>query len=132
MIVLDASATVEWLLGRQGASHVADLIADPDVSLHAPSYLAVEVMSALRGLTAGGHASAERAEVALKDLAATGIETHDPAPLISRAWQLRHNLSAYDAVYVALAEVLDATLVTRDARISKAPGLLAPVIVVGL
>ena len=130
MIVLDASAAVEWLLARPDAPAVATRINDPDVALHAPSLLGVEVAAALRGLVRGGHASPERAVTALEDLAAAGIALHDPSPLLPRAWELRDNLTPYDAVYVALAEVLDATLVTADARIARAPGLHAPVDVV--
>ena len=120
LIVLDASAAVEWLLLRPGHSKVVSRIADPDVTLHAPGFVNVEVMSALRGLVLGGGLSPERAAEALGDLADADIQLHDPAPLIDRAWQLRHNCSSYDAVYVALAEVLDATLLTADARLARA------------
>ncbi|QAY59952.1 PIN domain-containing protein [Microbacterium protaetiae] len=130
MIVLDASAAVEWLLGRSGARFVAERIADPDVSIHAPAPIGVEVVSALRGLTLRHHMSADRGAAAIADLAAAGVDLHDPTPLLPRAWQLRANLSAYDAVYVALAEVLDATLLTTDARIARAPGIAAEVVVV--
>ncbi|MGO1167311.1 MAG: type II toxin-antitoxin system VapC family toxin [Janibacter sp.] len=123
MIVLDASAAVEWLLVREGARSVADRFRDPDVIVHAPSLLGVEVTAALRGLVLGGHASPERASLALSDLASADITQHDPTPLLPRAWELRSNLTPYDAVYVALAEVLDARLVTGDARIARAPGL---------
>ena len=130
MIVLDASAAVEWLLARDGAPAVADRFRDPDVSVHAPSLLGVEVAAALRGLVLARHTSAERASIALTDLTSAGIALHDPTPLLPRAWSLRVNLTPYDAVYVALAEVLDATLVTVDERIARAPGLRAKVDVV--
>jgi len=130
MIVLDASAAVEWLLGRPGAAQVSAQIADPDVSIHAPAILGVEVASALRGLSLGHHLSADRGALALADLAAADVDLHDPTPLLPRAWQLRHNLSAYDAAYVALAEVLGATLVTADARIARASGVDCRVVVV--
>lgn len=130
MIVLDASAAVELLLVREASESVAARMADPDVSIHAPAILGVEVAAALRGLVRGGHASAARASVALSDLAAGGIVLHDPTPLLARVWRLRDNLTPYDAVYVALAEVLDATLVTMDARIGRAPGLRARIDVV--
>lgn len=123
MIVLDASAAVEWLLVREGARSVADHFRDPDVMVHAPSLLGVEVTAALRGLVLGGHASPERASLALSDLMSTDITLHDPTALLPRAWELRSNLTPYDAVYVALAEVLEASLVTADARIARAPGL---------
>ncbi len=130
MIVLDASAAVEWLLVRPGHAKVVAQIADPDVGLHAPSFINVEVMSALRGLCLGGGLGADRAVEALADLADADIQLHDPAALINRAWQLRHNCSSYDAVYVALAEALDATLLTADARLARAvDGIVGCVVV---
>lgn len=123
MIVLDASAAIEWLLVRDLGAAVAARFSDPAVTVHAPSLLGVEVAAALRGLVLGGHARPERASLALADLAASDIALHDPTPLLPRAWELRDNLTPYDAVYVALAEILDATLVTADARIASAPGL---------
>lgn len=130
MIVLDASAAVEWLLVRDGAAAVADRFRDPDVIVHAPSLLGVEVAAALRGLVLGRHTTAARASIALSDLTSADITLHDPTPLLARAWDLRNNLTPYDAVYVALAEVLDATLVTIDARIARAPGLRTEIDVV--
>lgn len=127
MIVLDASAAVEWLLGRSAAATIAARMTDPDCAVHAQSTLNVEVASAMRGLVRGGHASAERGLAAITDLAASDIVLHDPVPLLPRAWQLRHNLTMYDALYVALAELLDAALVTTDARIARASGIRAKV-----
>jgi predicted nucleic acid-binding protein len=123
VIVLDASAAVEWLLVRSGADAVAARLRDPDVTVHAPSHLGVEVAAALRGLVLGRRASPERAALALGDLVAADVVLHDPTPLLPRVWELRENLTAYDATYVALAEVLQAPLVTADARIARAPGL---------
>ena len=123
MIVLDSSAAVEWLLGRPASSVVAAHLADPDVAVHAPFLLGVEVASALRTLVFGGHMSAGRGAMAIADLTATDINLHDPTPLLPRSWDLRANLSAYDAVYVALAEVLDGILSTCDGPLSRAPGL---------
>lgn len=130
MIVLDASAALEWLLVRDGSAAIADRFRDPDVIVHAPSLLGVEITAALRGLVLGRHVTPARASIALSDLTSADITLHDPTPLLPRAWDLRNNLTPYDAVYVALAEVLDATLVTTDARIAGAPGLLAEVEVV--
>ncbi|MBB3043902.1 PIN domain-containing protein [Nocardioides soli] len=130
MIVLDASAAIEWLLVRDLGAAVAARFSDPDVTVHAPSLIGVEVAAALRGLVLGGHAQPERASLALADLTAADITLHDPTPLLPRAWELRDNLTPYDAVYLALAEVLDARLVTTDARIATAPGLRAEIDVV--
>lgn len=123
MIVLDASAAVEWLLVRDGAAAVADRFRDLDVTVHAPSLIGVEVTAALRDLVIGRHMSAARASAALGDLTSADIALHDPTPLLARAWELRANLTPYDAVYVALAEALGASLVTTDARLARAPGL---------
>ena len=130
MIVLDASAAVEWLLVRDAAAAVADRFRDPDIAVHAPSLLGVEVAAALRGLVLARQTTSDRASMALSDLTSADITLHDPTPLLQRAWDLRNNLTPYDAVYVALAEVLDATLVTTDARIARAPGVRAEVDVV--
>lgn len=130
MIILDTSAAVEWLLGRQAAEAVADRFRNPTVTVQAPSLLGVEVAAALRGLVLGKHTTTERASIALSDLVSANIALHDPTPLLPRAWELRDNLTPYDAVYVALAEVLGATLVTTDARIARAPGLRAAIDVV--
>ena len=131
MIVLDSSAAVEWLLGRAGASDVIQHIGAPETSIHAPSILPVEVMSAVRGLVLGGHATSRRGLEVVEDLESVGVSYHEPAPLLARAWELRSHLSTYDATYVALAEVLGAVLVTADRRISRAPGVQARVAVVG-
>jgi predicted nucleic acid-binding protein len=130
MIVLDASAVVEWLLAREAAGAVAERFRNPAVTVQAPSLLGVEVAAALRGLVLGGHTTTTRASTALTDLMSADIALHDPTPLLPRAWELRNNLTPYDAVYVALAEVLGATLVTTDARIAQAPGVRAPIDVV--
>jgi predicted nucleic acid-binding protein len=103
---------------------------DPDVIVHAPSYLGVEVAAALRGLVLGRHATPERATTALTDLATADIALHDPSPLLPRIWGLRENLTPYDAAYVALAEVLGATLVTTGARVARAPGVHAKIDVI--
>ena len=130
MIVLDASAAVEWLLGRAGADGVRRHLEDADTTVHAPAILGVEVASALRGLVLGGGVEAVRGREALEDLADLGVETYDPTPLLLRVWQLRSNVSAYDATYLALAEVLGAVLVTADARLARVPGSRAEVEVV--
>jgi predicted nucleic acid-binding protein len=122
VIVLDASAAVEWLLGRPRADDIAARLADPDITLHAPHLLAVEVAQVLHRQLRMGAISASRGENALEDLAALDLQRHDHEPLLSRVWELRDNVTAYDAVYLALAEVLDATLLTMDAKLARAPG----------
>lgn len=122
MIVLDASAVAEWLLGRPLGDLVAARIADPDETLHAPHLLTIEVAQVVRRYVAAGHLDAVRGALALEDLAALDVSLHAHEPLLPRIWQMRDNVTAYDAAYLALAEVLDATLLTLDAKLASAPG----------
>lgn len=122
MIVLDASAVVELLLGTATGLIVAERIDDPAVGLHVPHLVDVEVAQALRRFVRDGDLEARDAAAALDEFRALDFQRHAHEPLLTRVWALRQNLSAYDAVYVALAEVLDATLLTCDARLSRAPG----------
>lgn len=129
-IVLDASVVVELLLASQaGTAAMARLVA-ADAALHAPELLDIEVLHVLRRAASRDLLSPQRAEQALRVLESLPITRHPHAPLRRRCWQLRANLSAYDAAYVALAEGLGARLLTRDARIARAPGLGAVVEVV--
>lgn len=127
MIVIDASVTVAALLSTGGAGARARerLRLDPD--LHAPHLLDVEVVAALRRRVRLGQTDLDRATAALADLAALPALRWDHEPLLFRAWALRENVTAYDAVYVALAEALGATLVTSDAPLSRAAGIRCPV-----
>ena len=122
MIVLDASAVVEWLLQLPRARQVAERLADLDEPLHAPHLIDVEVAQVVRRLTSNGVVRAGRGAHALADLADLDLERHPHDVLLPRVWRLRDNLTAYDATYVALAEALDAPLVTLDARLATAPG----------
>jgi predicted nucleic acid-binding protein len=122
VIVLDASAAVEVLLqSRVGAPLTGRLLA-PESSLHAPYLLDLEVAQVLRRFVLRGEVQPLRAQQALEVLADFPIERYPHQILLPRIWALRENLTAYDAAYVALAEVLGATLLTRDARISRASG----------
>jgi predicted nucleic acid-binding protein len=122
MSVLDASAVVELLLATERGRAVAARMADPRLSLDAPHLLDVEVAQALRRLVGVGELDDRTAEAALDDLVALDIERHSHEWLLGRVWSLRENLTAYDAVYVALAEALDTTVWTCDARLRRAPG----------
>jgi predicted nucleic acid-binding protein len=122
MIVLDASALLELLLGTPGAAAVRERIASPDETLHTPQLLDLEVLQVLRRYRASGALSNQRARLAIDDLAALDLERYPHEPLLDRIWQLRDKLTAYDAAYVALAEALDAPLLTFDAHLAKAPG----------
>ena len=121
--VADASSVVAYLLDEGSADERAAMLCD----VGAPALLDVEVTQTLRGLLRGGKLSLERADAAREDLADLSLRRHPHAPLLRRAWDLRDVCSTYDALYVALAEALDATLVTRDARLGQAVGGLVAV-----
>ena len=122
MIVLDASALVELLLNTAAGRTIATRIADPALSVHVPHLADIEVTQALRRYANDGDLAAADAANALEDLRSLDLERHAHEPLLDRVWGLRKNLSAYDAVYVALAEVLDTVLLTCDGRLARAPG----------
>ncbi|MDO5094665.1 MAG: type II toxin-antitoxin system VapC family toxin [Propionibacteriaceae bacterium] len=114
MIVLDASAMVEALVGAHPADELLDALAQ---DVHAPHLLDVEVASVLRGLELGGAISRARAEQARSDYWAFMIQRYELEPLADRHWQLRHRFTSYDACYIALAEVLGAPLATCDKKL---------------
>lgn len=121
MIVLDASAALDLLLrDSQTFERIRQrLLAEGPVA--APHLLDAEVANALRSNVRAGKVDDARAADALVDLGTLPLERHPLWPLLERVWQLRHNLSAYDATYVALAEALDAPLLTCDERLAKLP-----------
>ena len=130
MIVLDASAVVELLLDTVAGRRVAILIADAAMGLHVPHLVDVEVLSVLRRFAREGVIDEGEAESAVHDLLALDLQRHSHEALLERAWVLRKNVTAYDAMYVALAEALSATLVTCDARLARASGINARIEVV--
>jgi predicted nucleic acid-binding protein len=130
MIVVDASAMTELLLQTPlGVKVEARLFRDGDM-LCVPHLLDVEVAQAVRRLARAGEVTDARAAATLVDLADFDLDRHAHVDLLDRIWQLRTNLTAYDAVYVALAEALEAPLVTCDAPLSKAPGHKAEIEVI--
>lgn len=122
MIVVDASALLEVLLRTPRGVRLEDRLLGAGESLHAPHLIDVEVAQVLRRLAAAGELAAERGLEALTDLAAWPLSRYAHEPLLERVWQLRRNVTAYDAVYLALAEALEAPLVTCDRRLAAAPG----------
>ena len=130
MIVVDASAVLEFLLQTATGTRVEGRLFGGEDELHAPHLLDVEVVQALRRLVRMGEVSANRAAGALADLADLDLHRHPHLDFLSRAWKLRENLTAYDAMYVALAEALDATIVTCDTPLAKAPGHRAQIEVI--
>jgi predicted nucleic acid-binding protein len=126
VIVVDSSAVVDALNAVDGTDELRARMTSEE--LHAPMLLDFEVISALRGLTLGGHVTATRAEDLLTDLEDLPLRRWAPAdPLRRRAFGLRDNLSAYDAAYVALAEALDCPLLTRDSRLARSAGHVATI-----
>lgn len=121
MIVVDAAAVIDALTAVAGTDGLRSRLAAEE--LHAPSLLDYEIVSALRGLTLGGHLSAARAQDLLVDFDDLPIRRWPSAePLCRRAFQLRDTVSAYDAAYIALAEALRCPLLTRDARLARSSG----------
>ena len=123
MIVLDASTLVELLLGTEQGRRVAARIADPALGLHVPHLADIEVAQTLRRYVRDREIDHASATAALDDLHALDLERHAHEPLLDRVWELRQNLTAYDAVYVALAEVLDTIVLSCDRRLARAPGM---------
>ena len=123
MIVLDASTLVELILDTPVGRIIADRIADPAEGLHVPHLVDLEVAQALRRYERGGEIDGEAAARALDDFRALDLQRHAHEPLLERVWELRKNLTAYDAVYVALAETLETVLVTCDRHLAQAPGM---------
>ena len=127
MIVLDASAAIDWLLQTAAGQRIERRIYSHNESLHAPHLLDLEVGQVLRRLMREGSVSTDRADRAIEDLLDLRITRYPHFILLPRIWQLRHNLSAYDAAYIVLAEKLGARLVTRDSRLASASGHAAPI-----
>jgi predicted nucleic acid-binding protein len=129
MIVIDGSALVEWLLDRDLAPAVTEHLREQDV--HALDFTHLEVVSGLRRRLAAGEIDADRGWLAVDDLLDTPFEYHRAAPFAWRVWELRDSHTAYDAAYVALAEALDAPLVTTDARLARSTGHRAEIVEAG-
>jgi predicted nucleic acid-binding protein len=119
MIVLDASAVVELLINGPAADSLRRDLAGRHEPLIVPHLLDVEVASALRRLTAGQRIDADRSENLLKKLAVFPAERYAHTRLLGRIWELRHNFTAYDAVYIALAEETNSVLYTTDEKLRK-------------
>jgi len=123
MIVMDASAVVELLLGGSRGSLVVDELEAHEGETHEPSLLDVEVTQVLRRLVGASVITAARGRASVEILQDLGLFRHPARLLLPRVWSLREKLTAYDAVYVALAEALGCPLVTFDGRLARAPGL---------
>jgi predicted nucleic acid-binding protein len=119
VIVLDASVVVELLTNGSLADSIRNELAGRDESFLVPHLIDIEVMSALRRLVAGRRIDAHRSGQFLADLAALPADRYAHTPLVGRIWELRHNFTAYDAAYIALAEATDSVLYTCDEKLSK-------------
>jgi predicted nucleic acid-binding protein len=122
MIVVDASALLEVLLNTPSGSAVARRLFAENETLHAPHLLDVEIAHALRRYARAGELDGVRGLQALEDLADFPLTRYPHDLFLPRIWELRHNMTAYDAAYVALAEGLAAPLLTRDAALPSAAG----------
>jgi predicted nucleic acid-binding protein len=122
VIVVDASALLEALLRTPAAAAVEERLFDERYTLHAPHLIDLEVAQVLRRYATTGQIESGRCRDALSDLYDFPLHRYPHDILLPRVWELRHNLTAYDAVYVALAEVLEAPLLTRDRRLAAASG----------
>lgn len=120
MVVVDASAFVDLIVPLEPDPSLRRRLANQD--LHAPHVLDIEVLSALRRFVRRGTISGARAADARIDLTTSAIVRYPHVPLLDRAWELRDTISAYDSVYIALAELLEAPLVTCDARLAASHG----------
>jgi predicted nucleic acid-binding protein len=125
--VADTSAVVDYLIGTDLGVWVSERL-ESEPQVHAPHLLDVEVVGVLRRLVRARDVTRRRAEQALGDLIDLRIARYAHVPLLPRMWDLRDNVPARDAAFVALAELLDAELVTTDRRLAAAPGVRAKVV----
>lgn len=123
MLVVDASVLVYALIADNDAGERMRLRLDAEATVCAPEVIDLEVANAWRRDLLAGRIGEDRSRLALEDLAGLSLVRMPHRPLMSRIWELRHNLTPYDAAYVALAESLNATLLTVDGRSTRAPSL---------
>jgi predicted nucleic acid-binding protein len=127
LIAVDASAVLEILLRTERGARIETRLLSRGESLHVPHLLDVEVTQVLRRYAAAGKLTSRRGLEALADLADFPLHRYPHDGLLPRMWELRHNVTAYDAAYLALAEALQAPLVSCDGRLASAPGHTAKV-----
>ena len=127
MIVLDASAALELLLATSAGEAAARIVGRSGETLHAPHLIDLEVLQAIRRYVRSHQLTPARAAQASDDFAALRIQRYGHLALAPRIWELRENLTAYDAAYLALAEALPGTLITCDAALASIRGSYARV-----
>ncbi|MDR0959223.1 MAG: type II toxin-antitoxin system VapC family toxin [Propionibacteriaceae bacterium] len=123
--VLDASILSDYVIGGDVGRKARPYLTSASLDLHIPHLCVIETVSALRGLAIGGKISDDRARLALTNLADFPAKRWPQDLLLPRIWELRGAVTSYDATYVALAEVLEATLLTHDARLVKGASAMA-------
>jgi predicted nucleic acid-binding protein len=121
LIVVDSSSVIEVLFRSSVGKQIEELILSPFENLCAPHLIDLEIAQVLRRYCATGDLSVERAKNALEDLKDMPITRYRHDIFLQRIWELKDNITAYDAVYIALAEALPATLITCDKRLASAP-----------
>jgi predicted nucleic acid-binding protein len=131
LIVVDASALLELLLGTERAERIGEWMLRAEETVHAPHLIDIEVVQALRRLVKLKLLPSGRAEQALEDLASLVIVRHAHETLLVRIWQLREAVSAYDGAYLAVAEALNAPLLTCDGKLARSHGHQVQIEVVG-
>lgn len=129
-MVIDASAVVEILRRSPRGQQVEQDLLDPTLAWHAPHLLDVEVTHVLRRYALSNMIDERRGREALDDLASLPISRYPHDMLLPRIWELRHNLTAYDATYIVLAEILQVPLVTGDRRLASTPGHSVKVVLI--
>ena len=122
-MVLDASGAIELLLYTTPGKRLAAVLENEAVIVHAPHLIDVEIAHVLRRYVMNGTLDRQAGSRALRRWRELDVERYPHEPLLDRIWQLRNNVSAYDAFYVALAETLSDVLVTGDRRLARVPGL---------
>ena len=127
MIVVDSSIILEVLLRTKSALSIEKKIFSKGQSLHAPHLIDIEIAQVIRRYTSSGEITAERGFQAIEDLIDFRITRYSHDILLPRIWELRTNMTAYDAAYVALSEILDSPLLTRDAKLARSPGSTAKI-----
>ncbi len=125
--VLDASAVLELVLGTRSGMEILQRTADPRISLHCPELVDLEVLNTLRRYELADITPPDRVAHAIDNLSDLDLRRHRHGPILPRIWSWRYNVTPYDAAYVTLAEVLDAPLLTTDARLARAVNLSVPV-----
>ena len=123
MTVLDISGAVELLLNTASGRRLAARLADETEVVHVPHLIDVEIAQVLRRYVLRGTLDERAGAMALRRWRDFDVERYPHEPLLGRVWQLRANVTAYDAVYIALAEALSTVLITGDRRLAAVPGL---------